>query len=71
MQGLTRRQSEALKAIKNFIRDEGYSPTYRELGERLGVTAQSVKHHAHELKRRGAIDFTPGRAGTIRVLDAQ
>ncbi len=71
MQGLTKKHAEALRAIKNFILDEGYSPTYADLGKRLGITRQAVAYRVAELKKRGAITFTPGRAGSIVVLDAQ
>ena len=70
MQGLTKRQAEALIAIRKFIAIEGHSPTYRDLGHRLGITQPAVHYLAHELKKRGAIDFIPGRSGSIVVLES-
>lgn len=58
MNKLTKRQSEILNFIKGFIQDEDYSPSYREIGEALGISSPSTIHqHIQTLKSKGYLDL--------------
>jgi repressor LexA len=67
---LTRRQEEALAAIRRHIAQHGYPPTVRELARALGLRSPSSAHHLlGELEANGhirrrerfarALDVTP------------
>ena len=65
----TMRQNEALKFIYYFIRENGRSPTYAQIGKGLSTSSRgSVSRVCTQLKERGFIDWTPYKACSIRVL---
>lgn len=69
MSDLTKRQSDALKAINKFIRDHKYPPTVRELGISLGTTSSSNTHRLLiELEGKGYIVREESKPRAIRVI---
>lgn len=68
---LTLTQSRALDTLREFIREHGYPPTTRELGDALGVRSTStVANVLRLLTEKGYIHHTTGRARTLRLVDA-
>ncbi|MGG3799003.1 winged helix-turn-helix transcriptional regulator [Metabacillus fastidiosus] len=66
---LTKKQEEVLKVISNYIDEEGISPSYRELAERVNLASPStVKGHLERLKQKGYITFFSGQPRTLKVL---
>jgi len=56
VKGLTKRQREIVDYIHEFISNNRYSPSYREIGEHFGFTSLgSVYKHVNTLKRKGAL----------------
>ena len=57
MKGLTKRQRELLDYIQEFIDNNRYSPSYREIAARFGLqSVGSVHKHVHTLIRKGFIN---------------
>ena len=52
---LTKRQAEALAAIRRFRSENGYSPTYKDIGEMLGISKVSAFQLVGSLMDRGAV----------------
>ena len=53
-QGLTRKQKEILDFIRIRIKEQGYPPTVREIGEALGLSSSSTVHsHIAALETKG------------------
>ncbi len=51
---LTTRQAKVLEVIKESIRETGYPPSVRELGERLGLKSTATVHtHLRNLEKKG------------------
>lgn len=75
MKPLTRRQAQVLEAIQSFIAEHGYSPSIREIGERIGATSTSTGHrHLLTLRRKGYVAWDEGakhsgKPRTLRVLN--
>jgi len=70
---LTKRQSEILRFVTNFIKDYDYSPSYREIAEGMGLSSPATIHqHLQELKRKGYLnmdaDVSRGLAITSKVM---
>jgi repressor LexA len=66
MSKLTKRQSEVLKFVKEFLQDNDYSPSYREIAEGLGLSSPSTVHqHLHALKSKGYLDGAAEEARSI------
>ena len=61
----TRRQSEILQYIKDFLVEKGYPPSVREIGSAVGLKSSSTVHrYLSMLEENGAIrrDATKPRA---------
>jgi repressor LexA len=68
-QGLTPNQLEFLKQIQQFIKANGYPPSYEELKQMTGLKSKSNVHaKMHQLKKRGYIDFLPYMSRSMRLL---
>jgi repressor LexA len=67
-QGLTRRQHEIIRIIKESVRANGYAPSYREIGERVGLSSpSSVAYQVAELKKKGYLRSAAKRSRTTVV----
>ena len=66
---LTNRQQTVLEAIRQWIRERGYPPTIRELGQRLGIKSlRGVTTHLDAIAKKGFLKREP-RARSISLLD--
>lgn len=74
MEGLSQRQQDILRVISQHIRDTGYPPTVREIGQRVGLRSSCTVHrHLRALQRKGYLtrQGSKNRAlGIVRGIDA-
>jgi repressor LexA len=67
-QTLTPRQREVLQIIEAHMRERGYPPSVREIGEAVGLTSPSTVHaHLAALQRRGYLRRDPTKPRAIEV----
>lgn len=66
---LSPRQQEVLDHIKQFIAEHGYSPTYKELAEPLGVNIGTIRQHCDMLVQKAWLSRRDGQNRTIRPID--
>lgn len=60
--GLTTRQLRILEFIRRTVRERGYPPTVREIGEAVGLTSSSSVHaQLANLERRGLLHKDPSK----------
>src|SRR4030081_2264453 len=72
MEGLTDRQNEILRLIKDLTEVSGYPPTRAEIAERMGFrSVNAAEQHLRALEKKGAIDIAAGSSRGIRVKDAR
>ena len=74
MSDITARQQRILDFIAETVRDRGYPPTVREIGEAVGLTSSSSVHaQLANLERKGLIhkDPTKPRAMTLATDQAR
>ena len=65
---LTDRQREVLQIIDKSMRDRGYPPSVREIGEAVGLTSPSTVHsHLNTLQRLGYLRRDPTKPRAIEV----
>ena len=63
---LTRRQWQVLEFIVGFIRERGYSPSYEEICEGLGVSSLATVHkHVSTLEQKGFLVRGPHQSRSI------
>ena len=66
MQGITPRQRRILEFIGRTVRDRGYPPTVREIGEAVGLTSSSSVHsQLANLERKGLLRRDPTKPRAI------
>ena len=67
---LTQRQHTVLETIRSWIKQRGYPPTIRELGQQLGIKSlRGVTTHLDAIAKKGFLKREP-RARSISLLDA-
>jgi repressor LexA len=68
---LTERQKEVLRIIREKIRQSGYPPTVREIGESLGISEKGAYDHLKALERKGYIRRQPRKTRAIEILEPE
>ena len=66
---LTESQAKVLKTINDFITENGYSPTAKEIAEILHITQTSVFEQLESLEKKRYITRQKGAARTIGILN--
>jgi len=65
---LTGKRREILEFIAEHLRDRGYPPSVREIGEAVGLTSSSTVHsHLATLQRQGYLRRDPTKPRAIEV----
>ncbi|MFR9729235.1 transcriptional repressor LexA [Saccharopolyspora sp. MS10] len=68
---LSDRQLKVLESIRSWMRDHGYPPSVREIGDAVGLTStSSVAYQLRVLERKGFLRRDPHRPRTVGVLVA-
>jgi repressor LexA len=68
MDETTPRQQRILEFIRTTVRERGYPPTVREIGEAVGLTSSSSVHAQLEnLRRKGLLRKDPSKPRAIEV----
>ena len=66
---LTKRQQTVIDVIRAWVKERGYPPTIRELGQRLGIKSlRGVTTHLDAIAKKGFLKREP-RARSIRLVD--
>ena len=66
---LTQRQKEILQMLIDYINENGFSPSYRELCDIADVNSPAtIWTHLKNLKNKGYIDYIPAKSRTIKIL---
>ena len=65
---LTDRQREILEYIEHLMRERGYPPSVREIGEAVGLTSPSTVHsHLRTLERFGYLRRDPSKPRAVEM----
>lgn len=66
---LTRRQRQVLESIKSFIQHEGYSPSFQEMADMLGLSSVATVHkHVSNLERKGMVRKGWNRSRSVELV---
>jgi repressor LexA len=69
MQGLTDRQHQVLKYIRDSIVERGYPPTLREIGAHMGIkSTNGVNDHLRALERKGYLTREDMKSRALRPI---
>lgn len=68
-QGIERRRA-IMRFIKDYLRKNGFAPSIEEIAEAVELSSKTaVRHHLEILVDEGAIQMTPGKYRSLRVMD--
>lgn len=68
-QSLTKRQREILEFIQQYLDENGYPPTVRDIGGAVGLTSSSTVHaHLANLEKAGAIRRDPTKPRALEII---
>jgi repressor LexA len=66
---LTRRQKELYDFLSKFVEENGYSPSFQEIGEGLGLSSLATVHkHISNLEEKGLLRRGANRSRSIDLL---
>lgn len=66
---LSQRQRKVLEAITSHIEEQGFAPSFREIGAAAGLKSpSSVKHQLHVLEEKGFIRVNANKGRAIEVI---
>ena len=66
---LTAQQQRVLTFLEGSLRERGFPPTLREIGEALGLSnVSAVRGHVIALEKKGYIAKTPEKARSISII---
>lgn len=69
MDKLSERQKSILDVIKRFIAENGFPPTVREIGARVGLSSSATTYfHLKKLTEQGYIKQDPSKNRTLELL---
>src|ERR671916_3520268 len=72
MDDITPRQQRILEVIRRTVRERGYPPTVREIGDAVGLTSSSSVHaQLANLQRKGLLRKDAARPRAIEVAGAR
>ncbi|WP_048602174.1 transcriptional repressor LexA [Rubeoparvulum massiliense] len=70
MKQLSKRQQAIFDFIKDEVRQKGYPPSVREIGEAVGLASSSTVHgHLARLEKKGLIRRDPTKPRAIEILE--
>ena len=66
---LTRRQKQVYDFLAGFVEEHGYSPSFEEIGEGLGLSSLATVHkHVSNLEQKGLLKRDYNRSRSIDLL---
>jgi repressor LexA len=67
---LTERQQAILAFIDDYINDNGFPPSVREIGRHFGIYPATVQDHIAALERKGHLQKKPFQSRTLSVRES-
>ena len=65
---LTKRQKDVLDFLAEFVRDNGYSPSFEEIAENLGLSSLATVHkHISTLEAKGYLRRNFNQSRSLEV----
>jgi repressor LexA len=68
MKNLTDKQEEILLFIKEKIKESGFPPTVREMGDHFGITVKGAYDHLKAIEKKGYVRCGPNKSRAIEIL---
>jgi len=66
---LTKRQQQVLDFIINYLKNTGYPPTVREVGNEFKISSKGAYDHLIAIEKKGYIRRSPTKPRAIELMD--
>lgn len=70
MKGLTKRQSEIMEFIQDFIIEKAYPPTIREIASAFGISVKAAFDHVKALEKKDIIRTSNNKSRSLEIIDS-
>jgi len=70
IKSITDSEQDVLMFIKQYIKTNGVSPSFYDIADNFYWYVGSANYRVQSLKKKGYIDYIPGKYRTIRILKA-
>lgn len=67
MKDLTEKQLAVLQFITNVIKERGFPPTIREIGDEFGITAKGAYDHLKAIEKKGYLKTSKNQSRAIEL----
>lgn len=65
----TETRKSIFEFIKNYVKENQYPPTFREIGVAVGIkSTNTIYCHMHKLQEMGVVVLDESRARTIKIV---
>lgn len=68
MKDLTDKQNSVFEFIAKAIREKGFPPTIREIGEQFGISAKGAYDHLKAIEKKGFLRTSKNQSRAIEIL---
>ncbi|MBU5427142.1 LexA repressor [Tissierella pigra] len=69
---LTERESQVLNIVDNYIKENGYGPSVREIGSMMGLKSSSTVHkYLKNLELKGFIERKENFPRALRIIKSE
>ncbi|EQA38389.1 repressor LexA [Leptospira inadai serovar Lyme str. 10] len=68
MKDLTEKQLAVLHFITNVIKERGFPPTIREIGDEFGITAKGAYDHLKAIEKKGYLKTSKNQSRAIELM---
>ena len=65
---LTPKQEDIYAYVAGYITDNGYSPTYTEIANKLGITTQMIDTHIKNIIKKKWLKFNTRRSRKLELI---
>ncbi len=69
MKGLTNRQTEVIKFIQEFIMENTYPPTIREIASEFDISVKAAFDHIKALEKKGMLKSGSNKSRSLEIID--
>lgn len=67
-QGRQRRE-QIMDFLRSYIKRNGFSPSFEEVGDAVGVHKNAAAHHLHKLEKEGRIRINAGKYRSLQIIE--
>jgi len=69
MKKITKRQTQIMEFIRDFMRENQYCPSTRDISTYFNFSVKAAHDHLHALENKGFLSFEQGKSRSLRILD--